>query len=257
MEQSASLRLLPFIPGLLAVLVTLAAAAQAAAAVEVAVGVGGNVTFAPYKRYDTQWTPLPMIDLDSDYFYIRGTAAGIKICNLDFLEVSVYGVYDDTSFDAADTSDARLRLLQDRDASVAAGMEIRLTTPYGMLHASAARDLLNNSNGWKGALGYAYSVEIGSLEIVPTAGVYWSDSRYASYYYGISGQESRRSGLAAYDPGGGSSPYLGLTVSYSLTDAWEIFCRSEIVFLGGDIQDSPMVGRSQIRSLTAGIMYTF
>jgi len=271
MEQSTSLRLLSLIfgqsgnralpgagrAGLLATFIMLTTAAQAVAATEIAVGIGGNVTFTPYKRYDTQWTLLPMIDLDSEYLYIRGTTAGVKICNLDFLEVSVFGAYDATSFDTTDTSDARLRLLQDRDASVAAGMEIRLLTPYGMLHASAARDILNNSNGWNGALGYVYSVELGPLEIIPAAGLYWSDSRYTSYYYGISGRESRKSGLAPYDPGGRSSPYLGLTMSYSLTDTWDIFCSGEIVFLDGEIQDSPMVGKSQIRSLTIGIMYTF
>ena len=264
MVQSASLRLLRLTlgpsrnrTGLLAALFILTAAAQAMAAAEVALGVGGNVQFAPYKRYDTQWTPLPMVDLDSEYLYIRGTTAGVKIRTLDFLEISVFGAYDATSFDASDTSDARLRLLQDRDASVAVGMEIRLTTQFGMLRASAARDILNNSNGWNGTLGYAYSVEFGPLEIIPTAGMYWSDSRYAGYYYGISSQESRLSGLATYDPGGGTSPYLGLAMSYSLTDAWEIFCSGEIVFLGGNIQDSPMVGRSHTRSLTLGIMYNF
>ncbi|MCL2457366.1 MAG: MipA/OmpV family protein [Desulfobulbus sp.] len=263
MEQSASLRLLPFILGQsgnrvgLLVAFFLAAVVQTATAAEVAVGIGGNVTFAPYKRYDTQWTPLPMIDLDSDYAYIRGTAVGVKICNLDFLEVSIFGAYDATSFNATDTSEAQLRLLHDRDASVAAGMEVRLTTPYGMLRANAARDILGNSNGWNGALSYAYSMEFGPLEIIPTVGVYWSDSRYISYYYGISGQGASKSGLTPHDPGGESSPYLGLTLSHSLTDAWDIFCSGEIVFLGGNIQDSPMVGRSQTRSLTAGIMYTF
>jgi outer membrane protein len=270
MEHSASLRLFSScrrqsanLPprgwrrtGLLTALLALTAA-QTVSAVEVAVGLGGSVTFAPYKHYDAQWTPLPMIDLDSDHFYIRGSTIGVKICNLDVLEISAFGAYDATSFDAADTSDARLRMLQDRDAGVAAGMEIRLLTSYGMLHASAARDILGSSAGWGGSLGYAYSVESGPLEIIPTAGVHWSDSRYTSYYYGVSGRESRASGLTPHDPGGGSSPYLGLTLSYSLTDAWDIFCSGEIVLLNSNIRDSPMVGKSQARSLTLGIMYNF
>lgn len=271
MKQPAPLNLLPlyrrpsthavlyglFRVGLLTAFFALTAAARPVAAADVAVGVGGNVTFAPYKRYDVQWTPLPVIDLDSEHVYIRGTAAGVKLCNLDFLEVSVFAAYDATSFDGADTSDARLRMLQDRDASVAAGMEVRLLTPYGMLHASAARDMLGNSDGWHGALGYAYSVESGPLELIPTAGVYWADSRHTGYYYGINDRESRISGLTAHDPGGVISPYLGLTASYSLTDAWEMFCSAEVVFLGGNIQDSPMVGTSRTWSLTAGIMYNF
>ncbi|MCL2790916.1 MAG: MipA/OmpV family protein [Desulfobulbus sp.] len=246
-----------FYPGLWLTLFLPIFAMQAAAAAEVAVGMGGSVTFAPYKHYDTQWLPMPMVDLDSDYFYIRGTAAGVKIYKLDFLEISAFGTYDATSFNATDTSDARLRMLQGRDASVAAGMEVRLLTPYGMLHASAARDILGHSDGWNGTLGYAYSVEFGPLELIPTAGVYWTDSRYTDYYYGISDRESRNIGLTAYNPGTGKAPYLGLMLTYSLTATWDIFCNGEIVFLSDNIQDSPMVGRSQIRSLAAGIMYNF
>jgi len=238
-------------------LLLLVLAAQTASAVEVAIGVGGSVSSAPYKHYDTQWTPLPMIDVDSDYFYLRGAAAGVKIFKRDFIEVSVFGAYDATSFDSGDTSDEHLRNLKDRDASVAMGLEVRLLTPYGMLHASAARDILGNSEGINGSLGYAYSAEFGPLEIIPKAGVYWADSRYNRYYYGISDQESHLSGLLAYNPGAGVTPYFGLAMSYSLTDAWEVLLSGEMVFSGGNIQDSPMVGHAHTQSLTIGIMYNF
>jgi len=251
------LRRIGLLAALLAPVLVAQAALAAAAAPEIALGVGGSVSSAPYKRYDTQWMPLPLIDLDSEVVYIRGTALGVKVVHLDFLEVSAFAAYDATSFNASDTSDARLRALQDRDAGVAAGLEVRLLTPFGMLHASAAHDILGHSEAWSGALGYAYSVEFGPLELIPTVGLYWADSRHTSYYYGISGAESRASGLAAYDPGGGTSPYLGLAMYYSLTDNWEIFCSGEIVFLAANIQDSPMVGHARSQSLTLGLMYNF
>lgn len=224
---------------------------------EFSIGLGGKVGVTPYKNYDTQWTPLPIVSYEGKYAYVRGFTAGAKLINLDFLEFSIFAGYDDTSFNASDSSNRRLRKLSDRYSSAEAGLEVRLLTPYGMLHASGAQDMLGNSNGQSGTIGYMQSLEYGDLELIPSAGVQWSSGRYNDYYYGVSGRESRKSGLEAYDAGSGFSPYVGLTIDYSLTEAWEIFCSGELVFLSDAIRDSPMVGRKTTHSLMLGFSYTF
>ncbi len=229
----------------------------AAADTEFSVGFGGSVSTTPYKKYDTQWRPFPLVSLESDHFYIRGYSAGVKLLNLEFLELSLFGGYDDTSFHSSDTSSRRLRKLRERYSSGEAGAEARLLTPCGMLHASAARDVLGNSEGWNGALGYKYSAEFGPLEFIPALGAYWASARYNDYYYGVRGNEARKSGLGAYDAGAGLSPYLGLTVSYSVSERWDVFCSGEVTFLPRELRDSPMVGGSRTQSVTTGIMYNF
>lgn len=224
---------------------------------EFSIGLGGRASVTPYKRYDTQWTPLPIVSYEGKYAYVRGFAAGVKLVNLEFLEFSAFAGYDDTSFSSNASSDKRLRKLTDRRSSVAAGLEVRLSTPYGMFHASGAQDVLGNSNGLTGVIGYMQSLEYGALEFIPALGAQWSSSGYNDYYYGVSGKESRKSGLDAYDAGGGLSPYVGLTVDYSLTDSWEVFCRGEAVFLNSAVKDSPMVGRSNTYHFTLGTTFTF
>lgn len=238
-------------------LVGLLASALPCSAAEFSLGVGGAVGTAPYKKYDTQWAPLPLVSYEGEYAYIRGFSAGVKLLNLEFLEVSVFAGYDHTSFDSSDSSDDRLRRLKNRHSSAVTGLEARLLTPYGMLHASAAGDVLGHSNGFTGSVGYMQSVEFGPLEFIPAFGAYWSSSKYNDYYYGVSGSEARKSGLDTYDAGAGFSPYVGLTVDYSITEQWEVFCRGEIVFLNSAVKDSPMVGKSHTQNLTFGIAYNF
>lgn len=228
-----------------------------AAETEFSIGLGTSVETSPYKGVNTQWKPVGVVSLESERFYVREYTAGLKLLNLEFLEVSVFGGYDDTSFDASESNERRMRKLRDRNSSAVAGTEARLITPYGMLHVSAARDVLGNSEGWNGALGYKLLVEHGDLEVIPATGLYWADSAYNDYYYGVSGKESRKSGIGAHDAGSGLSPYVRLTMDYSLATNWSVFCSGEMTFLSTEVKDSPMVGNSRTQSVTMGVTYDF
>ena len=238
-------------------LLLLPAHTDCATAAEFSIGIGGSASSTPYKDYGVQWMPLPLVSLESDYAYIRGYTVGVKLLNLEFLKFSVFGGYDGMNFKASDSSDRRLQALDNRHSSAVAGMETRLLTPYGMLHANAARDILSNSKGWNGTIGYAYSVELEELEIIATAGLHWANGNYHNYYYGISNKEAQKSGLHAYKAGAGFSPYLGLTLDYSLNDAWEIFCSGTVNFLNSKIKNSPMVDKHRTWNIAVGIMYNF
>ena len=224
---------------------------------ELTLGAGGSVSSSPYKGYGPDWLPFPMITYEGERFFIRGYTAGVKIINLPYLELSAFAGYDSTSFEASESSNRRLRRLEDRSPSAQAGMELRLLSPYGMFHASGAGDVLSRSNGFNGDIGFIQSIEFGPLELLPAVGAYWSDARYNSYYYGVTRKEARKSGLGAYAPGSGFAPYVSFAIDYSLTEQWELFCQGEVTFLSGAVKDSPMVGETHTQSLTLGLTYTF
>ena len=165
---------------------TAAAPAENETKTEFSVGMAGRVSNKPYKSYSTQWEPVPIVSLEHERFYIRDYTAGVKLLNLQYFEFSVFGEYDDTSFDASDSSERRMRRLKDRDSTAMLGTEARLITPVGMLHASAARDILGTSDGWKGAIGYKNSLEYGPMAFIPALGAYWASDRYNDYFYGVS-----------------------------------------------------------------------
>ena len=224
---------------------------------DLSLGLAVRVSNRPYKSYSTQWEPMAIVSLEHERFYIRDYTAGVKLLNTKYFELSVFGEYDDTYFDASESSERRLRRLGDRDPSGMIGSEARLITPLGMLHASAAVDVLGTTDGWKGAIGYKTVLDYGPLEFIPALGAYWASDRYNNYYYGVSKHQSRKSGLGRYDSKGGFSPYAGLTVDYSINDKWDVFCNGEMVFLSDEVRDSPMVDSSRTQSVTAGFMYNF
>ena len=231
--------------------------AQAIADSELTIGMGGGVFIRPYKRYNVQWTPLPIINYEGQYAYVREYAAGVKLLNIKPFEISVFAEYDYTAFKSNSSSDMQLRELSNRHSSVNAGIGARLTTPYGILQASGAQDILGHSKGITGLVRYISSIEFGALEFIPTLGVQWNNRRYNNYYYGISSNESLKSGLDYYRTGSGAFPYVGLTIDYSLTDSWEIYCGGELVFLNSAIKNSPMVSKTNTYSLMVGFSYTF
>jgi outer membrane protein len=240
-----------------ALLLPLACPLRAAAGDEFFVSLAGRVGVTPYKRYETQWTPLPMVGYEGAYVYVRGYSAGIKLMDFESLEISAFAGYDGTDFHASDSSDKRLRKLSDRYSGVEAGLEARLLTRYGILHASGAADVSGHSNGFRGTIEYISALEYGNLELIPVLGLQWSSGGYNDYYYGVSDKESGRSGLKDYSAGSGVSPCVGLTIDYSVTGAWEVFGNGELVFLNSAVRDSPMVDRKTTYSLTLGISYTF
>lgn len=221
------------------------------------VGIGVGAAESPYKSYDVQWMPLPLISYEGEYAYIRGVTAGLKLLNREYVEVSAFVGYDGTNFDSSDTSNRQLKRLDNRHSSAVAGVRTRVATPVGMLEAGAAGDILGNSNGFKGDVEYNYSIEYEPVELVMTAGFDWSTSKYQDYYYGVDGGESRKSGLREYHPGAGVTPYLGASVVVSPTERIDVFCSGKVNFLNDNIKDSPMVSKERTHSVTGGIVYNF
>ena len=144
---------------------------------ELTLGAGGNVSSSPYKGYGPDWLPFPMITYEGERFFIRGYTAGVKIINLPYLELSAFAGYDSTSFEASESSNRRLRRLEDRSSSAQAGMELRLISPYGMFHVSGAGDVLSHSNGFNGDIGFIVSID--PQEHVMS--VQFDDERVAEY----------------------------------------------------------------------------
>lgn len=224
---------------------------------EFSLGAGASVETSPYKKYPAQWMPLPIVSYEGDYAYIRGMSAGIKAVDLEFLEISAYAAYNNMSFQHDKSSDQQLKLLNDRDASIVGGIGTRVKTPAGMFHLAAAVDLMNNSNGLTGEAGYVYSFDFGTVELLPAAGVHWSNAKYTTYYYGVSNKESRTSGLDSYKARQSFSPYIRLTVNVTLSENWEVFLQGEVTQLDRQIKDSPMVDSSRTHAASTGVVFTF
>ncbi|MCX0222073.1 MipA/OmpV family protein, partial [Escherichia coli] len=76
-------------------------------------------------------------------------------------------------------------------------------------------------------------------------------------YYGVSGSESRRSGLSSFSPGDSWTPYVGLSAKYALTTNLTLLASANYSVLPDDIKNSPMVDRDDSFTFLSGVSWRF
>lgn len=220
-------------------------------------GAGVGVVETPYKQYDKKVYPVPVITWESDSFWFRGLGGGYYLWNDDADQLSVMAYYSPWHFKPGDSDNSQLRQLDKRKSTLMAGLSYVHNTQYGFLRTSLAGDTLDNSNGIVWDLAWLYRYNAGALTVTPGIGVEWNSENQNEYYYGVSGSESRRSGLDSYDPNDSWNPYLELTVSYRLTDNLSVYGTGRYTHLSDEIKDSPMVDKSWAGLLSTGVTYRF
>lgn len=221
------------------------------------VGAGVGVLETPYKDYDRDVVPVPVITYEGDDFWFRGLGGGYYLWSDESDKLSITAYYSPFEFKPKDSDNWQLRRLDKRKATLMAGLSYVHNTQYGFLRTSLAGDTLDNSNGISWDLAWLYRYTNGGLTLTPGIGLEWSSENMNEYYYGVSGKESRRSGLDRYDPDSDWSPYLELSASYKLTDAWSVYGVGRYTHLSSEVKDSPMVDKSWAGALSAGVTYSF
>ncbi len=227
------------------------------AATPLTLGVGAGVVQSPYKSYDRDIYPVPVVTYDNDNFWIRGVGAGYYLWNDGEDKLSVMGYWDPTYFKPGDSDNKQLKRLDKRHSSMMAGLSYIHNTQYGFLQTSLAGDVLDNSNGIIWDLGWLYRWNLDRLTVTPGIGVTWQSENYNDYYYGVSRDESRRSGLKQYDADDNWNPWLALTANFKLTDNFSVYGTARYTRLTSEIKDSPMVDKSWTGLLSTGVTYSF
>lgn len=227
-------------------------------ALNLSVGGGVFASTSPYKRYDGGIKPYPLINFNSEYFYIRGFTGGFKVINAGMHEVSLIASYLPWEFDPDDTTDSRMRRLDKRHSTVMAGGAYRLTTPYGVFGVSLQADVLGNSNGLLGDVSYSYPFNImPKVNLSPAVGLRWDSENQVDYYFGVDHGESRHSGVREYSPHDAVSPYAKLGANVNIYKNFSVYAEGQVLMLSDEIQDSPMVDDSAIWSGGAGLRLDF
>ena len=221
--------------------------------------VGGGVLIgsSEYKDTDPRVFPFPLVGYEGERFYLRGLTAGAHIWKDEVNELSVNIGYLPQQFDASKSDDWAMRQLDDRDSTAVAGAAYRLTTEWGVGRVGVSADILDTSNGFLADAAYLYPIRLDAFTLTPGVGILWTSGNYNDYYYGISGSESRRSGLSEYRADDAFSPYAELTANYALTEHLGLYVNGRVMFLDDEIADSPMVDTDKKYSLGTGVSWTF
>ncbi|CPR18827.1 hypothetical protein BIY26_08305 [Brenneria goodwinii] len=220
-------------------------------------GLSAGVAESPYRETDPTVFPFPVISYESDYLFFRGIKGGVHLWKDDVNQFDVFAAYDPRQFRPKDSDDRRMKQLDRRDSTAVAGVEYTLRTDFGHFNASVAGDVLDNSDGISANAAYLYPIKLNDWEILPKVGVRWDSKDQNKYYFGVSQSESRRSGLAAYEPGDSFTPYAELAVRYHVTPAWVTFVSARYEALPDEVKNSPMVDKDGVGMVSAGFSYSF
>lgn len=224
---------------------------------ELSIGAGAAIAQSPYKGYDNNVQPVPQIMYEGNNFWVHGLGAGYYLWNTDEDKLSATIYWAPFKFKSDDSSNQQLKQLDNRKSTAMAGLTYTHTTDYGFLRAALAGDMLGNSDGLTGNVGWMYPWSVSGIDFLSGAGLEFADSRQNNYYYGISQKESRKSGLSAYDAGNSRSPFLELNAAYSINKDWKVNVALRYLHLSDAVTDSPMVDKSWTGLLSTGVTYNF
>ena len=234
---------------------TSATAVQAESKLTLGAGVG--IVEHPYKQYDHDLYPVPVINYEGDNFWFRGLGGGYYLWNDGTDQLSVMGYWSPMYFKPGDSDNSQLRKLDKRKSTVMAGVSWMHHTQYGSLRTVLSGDILDNSNGVVWDTAWVYRYTNGGLTLTPGIGVEWNSENQNQYYYGVSHHEAAKSGLRSYDPSNSWNPYLELTANYRFASSWSVYGTARYTRLSDEITDSPMVDKSWTGLLSTGVTYTF
>lgn len=229
----------------------------AAVADDFSLGVSAVYATSPYRGDDDKVLPFPQINYDSQHVYVKGLSAGYYLWKDPQNELSVTAVYAPWHFRPSKNDYDDMKALDRRRATVMAGLRYNHTADWGVVRAEYLGDVLDNSDGFTADLSYLYPMQLGRFSLVPGVGAMWASEDQNNYYYGVSRNESRRSGLREYHADDGWSPYVQLTVNYAITQSWHTYVLARYLRLSDEAKDSPMTDRQSIGLIGVGTTYSF
>ena len=130
-------------------------------------------------------------------------------------------------------------------------------TPVGGFFINAYHDFGKS----KGALyEFSYFAEIETFRKVvlyPQLGIERQSSQYANYYYGISPGESIQTGYAAYSAPATNNLLAGVMIEIPVVENWYVNIYGKRKWMGGGINNSPVMNRSFQDSVLMAMAYRF
>ena len=228
-----------------------------AVADEFSLGAGVGLNTTPYKKTTNQVLPLPIIDYESKYLFFHGLGGGVHLYQDEHNEFNFLAEYSPMEFKPGDSDDDALKRLNKRKSTMMSGVSFIHRDVWGLIHADIKKDVLGNSRGMTSDVGYDYSFKWDKVVLTPGVGLLWNSKKQNEYYYGVSSQESSRSGLKAYDPDDSVSPYLQLALNYPFAQNWKASATARYTALSSEVKNSPMVDKSGTAALGLDIIYTF
>lgn len=221
--------------------------------------LGASVIYSqsPYRGGQDRYLPFPVINYEGNDFWFHSLQGGYYLWKDTQNQLSLTIAGSPQEYDPDDNDLGDMKDLDKRRMTLMAGATYSHAADWGILRTALLGDVLNNSNGIIWDLTYLYRFQYGHFSITPGIGAMWNSANQNRYYYGVSGNESARTGINRYQPDDSWSPYLELSASYQISPQWNASIIGRYTRFDDEIKDSPMVDKNGQTTLWTGISYTF
>ena len=218
------------------------------------IGVAAYTTNLHIGTEGTQSLAVPYAFFDYQRFFARIDEVGIKTFKMGYGYFEVIGKINLDTYKVKSSINGNPI---NRSDPIPLGLGTFQETPIGGFFVNAYHDFGKS----KGALyEFLYFAEIETYKkviVYPQIGVERQSSQYANYYYGISSGESTATGYAAYSAPATNNLLAGLMVEIPVVDNWYINVYGKRKWMGGGINNSPVINRSFQDNIFMALAYRF
>lgn len=219
-----------------------------------ALGIGAVVLDKPYRDFDREVRPLPLISYESKWISATVPTFDLKAYSTDSLSLRVRARWSGDGYEAKDSP--FLTGMDERKSSLWVGGALTWKTDFANLSGEVLADAMGNSKGTRAKLQIDRRFAAGKIGFTPRLAAEWVDDKYVNYYYGVQ-QSEVQGGRALYEGKATTNMQFGLRMDYSPSRHHSMFVDVGATRFGSAVKDSPLVDKSNGTSIALGYAYRF
>ncbi len=219
-----------------------------------ALGIGAVVPGKPYRDFDRDVLPLPLVSYESKWISATVPTFDIKAYSTDSLSFRVRARWSGDGYQSKDSP--ALTGMNERKSSLWVGGAVTWKTDFANLSGEVLADAMGNSKGTRAKLQIDRRFAAGKFGFTPRLAAEWVDDKYVNYYYGVQ-QSEARAGRAVYEGKATTNVQFGLRIDYSPSSHHTLFVDVGATRFGSSVKDSPLVDKTNGTTLALGYAYRF
>ncbi|MFU8783555.1 MipA/OmpV family protein [Aliidiomarina sp.] len=202
---------------------------------------------------------VPVIGYEGERYYFRGLSVGRHITKTRAEQLSLSVNIEPFRFRPKESSNPAMQQLDKREFGASVGVNYQYNTRFGSISADINTEITKRHNGQRANISYSLPLNRPGQrwQLAPEIRLNYTSKDYIRYYFGVSAEESLRSGLPSYSGGHAFSPAIGLGGYYAFTDKLSAVGNLRLTRSASAITDSPMIKGRSARSLFVAISYQF
>jgi len=215
---------------------------------------------ASYRSHSSDTFAVPMINYEGESIYLRGITAGYYLHRQREQQISLEVAAEPFRFRPQDSADSQMQQLDRREFSGSVSVRYNRVTAIGLISTRVGTDLTGRHNGQSANITYSYPFNRewgGEWQFSPRLGVDFRSKDWVRYYYGVSADETARTGLSEYNGDHAFSPFIGLSGFIRLTPGIMLTGSVTLSRLSSAVTDSPIVSGRTSRTYFLTVSYMF